>query len=430
MKVVTRLLASTLLCGALGTFGCQVGEDGTYVEQGELAAANGLPSGETVVRWNANAFAVLLPTAPTFLTRELAMTHIAMSDAANLAQAKNEGYAVSGHVEGADPALAAAAAAHDVLAALRPGATATLDGFLSVDTARVNNANRRALSLQAGATAAQAILALRTGDGSASPIVYTPGTAAGEWRPTPPANAPFLTPHWGNVTPFSLTSAGQFMPDGPPALDTAAYTADYNEVKNYGSATSTVRSADETHAARFWVELVPIGVSRLTRTLATEEDLDLFETARVFALIEIAFADALIATWHDKLHYNFWRPITAIRLGDTDGNDDTAVDVAWNALNVTPPFPEYTSAHAVVATAGAVALTDVFGDDRGFTATSTTAVPAGSTRTYLNFDHFAQESTDSRVWGGFHFRTACEEGAVEGRLLGEQLVDNYFRRLE
>jgi len=346
------------------------------------------------------------------------MTHIALHDAANAVRPKYERYAY--HVTedtGADPSAAAAVAAAEVLKHRRPAKAADIDALLAVDLAMVSNPKRLEKSINVGQAAAAAIIALRANDGSTSAgTPYTPGTEPGDYQPTA---ASVLLPGWGNVTPFAMTAGNQFVGNGPPALTSAEYTADYNEVKDYGSATSTVRTEDQTAEARFWLEIPPTVFNRVAQREIINQDLDLWQAARGMALTQIAFADAVISSWNTKFTHNFWRPITAIRNGDTDGNDATIADPTWTPLNVTPPFPEYNSAHAVVAAASATILTDVFGPV-GFTETSTAT---GVVRTYSSWIHAAQTSTDSRIWGGFHFRHSCEDGEALGLALGLYILD-------
>jgi hypothetical protein len=396
-----------------------------WVTPSSAGNMTGKETGETVARWNRNAIAVLLPTNPPELTRSLAMTHIALHDAANAVRPKYARYAY--HITedtGADPSVAAAVAAAEVLKHRRPAKAADINALVAVDLATVRDPERLQNSINVGQAAAAAIIALRANDGSTSAATpYTPGTEPGDYQPTA---AIVLLPGWGNVTPFAMIAGNQFGGNGPHALTSAEYTADYNEVKDYGSATSTVRTGDQTAEARFWIENPPTVFNRVAQREITNQDLDLWQAARGMALTQIAFADAIISSWNTKFTYNFWRPITAIRNGDLDGNDATIADPTWTPLNVTPPFPEYNSAHAVVAAASATILTDVFGPV-AFTETSTAT---GIVRTYDSWLHAAVASTDSRIWGGFHFRDACEDGEASGLALGQYILDlGLFDRL-
>lgn len=427
MKIIKnlRVSARTVVFASLGLAAVTALAGAALAAPSSAPHRTGHKSGETVARWNRNAISVLLPTNPPELTRSLAMTHIALHDAANAVRPKYERYAY--HVTedtGADPSAAAAVAAAEVLKHRRPAKAADIDALLAVDLAMVSNPKRLQNSINVGQAAAAAIIALRANDGSTSAATpYTPGTEPGDYQPTA---AIVLLPGWGNVTPFAMAAGNQFVGNGPHALTSAEYTADYNEVKDYGSATSTVRTEDQTAEARFWIENPPTVFNRVAQREIINQDLDLWQAARGMALTQIAFADAIISTWNTKFTYHFWRPITAIRNGDTDGNDATIADPTWTPLNVTPPFPEYDSAHAVVATASATILTDVFGPV-AFTETSTAT---GIVRTYSSWFHSAETSTDSRIWGGFHFRGSCEDGEASGLALGLYILNlGLFDRL-
>ena len=420
----TTFHSRSLVCAvalSLLAFGC--GSEPDYA----VSEARLQPSGNTIVRWNDNAIAILLPTNVLNLTRGLAMTHLAMHDAVNAVRPRYQTYAYrTSEDTGADPELAAAAAAHDVLVALRPAKLAQIDSLFATDLASVDNERRRANSRAVGAAATQAMLALRANDGSTSVVSYTPRTEPGDYQFTPPFTF-VLAPQWQFVTPFALTSPSQFRARGPTPLSSAQYAADYNEVKDYGALNSTVRAQWQTDEAKFWLTNPPIISNRIARDLALAQGLDLWKTARAFALIQMAFADALIATWDTKFAFDFWRPYTAIRAGDTDGNDATIADPTWVPLNTTPPFQEYTSAHAVVAAASGVILNDTFGTNTSLTATSE-SLP-GVTRTYTNFDELTLMSTLSRIWGGFHFRTSCFDGKDQGEFIGRYILDNYLAHL-
>lgn len=415
---------------SLVSFGCGSKPDARVNEaRTQVVVARGQPSGDTITRWNSNAIAILSlsPANPLDLTRGLAMTHLAMHDAANAVRPRYAAYAYrTSDDTGADPELASAVAAYDVLLALRPAKKDQLDGFLSIDLSAVDNEHRRENSLTVGAAAADAILGSRVDDGSAAVGSYTPGTAPGDYRYTPPFSS-VLAPQWRSVKPFALASPDQFRPPGPTSLGSAEYARDYNEVKDYGAAASTVRTAAQTEEAKFWLTVPALISNRVARDLAHDQGLDLWETARTFALIQMAFADALIATWDAKFKYGFWRPYTAIRAGDTDGNDATVVDSTWTPLNTTPPFPEYPSAHAVVTAASGVILNDTFGANTTFTATSESL--SGVTHTYASFDELTRMSTESRIWGGFHFRTSCVHGKDLGDAVGHWVLNHYLSHL-
>ena len=208
-----------------------------------------------------------------------------------------------------------------------------------------------------GQAASAAILALRSADHATDLVTYTPGTQPGDWQPTPnpvpfdpPAPAellPAALPGWGRLTPFVLRRSSQFEPDGPPRLSGKRYARDYNEVKSDRRKDSATRTAEQTSIARFWYEGSPVKWSRIASVLAESQNLDSWDTARLLALINLAMADGFIAGFETKYDFNFWRPVTAIRAGDTDGNDATVADPTWSSLLNTPAIPDYTSTHSM-----------------------------------------------------------------------------------
>ncbi len=414
---------------ALGTTSACIGAEGNEPELEEEYAAD--PSGETIVRWNNHNFTILTTLesgapAGSQLIRELAMVHIAMHDAANAVKAKFETYAIGVTDTGADPALAAAAAAHDVLVALRPGRAAQVDGFLATDLALVTNPTVRQKSLDIGAAAAEAIIDARASDGffNAVPYTFDPATP-GKYQPVPPAGTAVVGAHFGSVTPFAMSSGSQFRPGGPPPLTSLTWTTAYAEVELLGENDSLVRLPDQTHAAQFWFENVQFGWNRIARGIATSKEKGLWNTARAFAPMNIGIMDGLIGTFDAKYHYEFWRPYTAIRGPVDDGNLVTLPDPTWLPLGNTPPHPEYPSAHAWLAQAAAIPLQKIYGNS-SFTATSTTV--AGS-RHYNSFNHAVVESSDSRIWGGFHFRFSCTDALAKGNALGNFIYNNVLRSL-
>ena len=384
-------------------------------------------------------------------TRTLAMVHAAIHDALNTVDPRYERYAYAGPaLPGGAPEAAIAAALHDVLAGVIPqfgNATQQAAALLATDTdyaaslALIPDGVSKADGITAGQAAAAAILAARTGDGAAlANIPYTPPTGPGFWLPTPnptPANPPgvpsFLPanlPGWGNVTPFALNDATQFRPDGPPPLDSVEYAVDYNEVKSIGAQFSASRTEEQSAIARFWYEGSQVGWNRIARTVATDRGLDLWQQARLLGLVNIAIADGFIAGWDIRYHYHFWRPVTAIRAGDTDGNPETAADPGWNTYLNTPPIPDYASTHSTLGAGAAEVLARFFGrDDIAFDMTSG-APFAGITRQFSSFSQAARENADSRVYAGIHFRTACRDGLKVGGKIGKFTVGHVLEPLQ
>jgi hypothetical protein len=224
------------------------------------------------------------------------------------------------------------------------------------------------------------------------------------------------------VTPFTLLSGGQFRPAGPPLLESEAYARDFNEVKSLGGKSSAVRIPEQTQIARFWYEGSAQGWNRIARGVAAAKNLDQWEHARLLALVNMAMADGFIAGWHTRYHYNFWRPVTAIRFADTDGNPATEPDPNWESFLNTPPVSDYPSTHSVLGGAAAAVLAAVFGTDQIAFTTTSGAPFAGITRSFTSFSQAAQENADSRVYAGIHFRTACRDGVALGQKIGRRVA--------
>jgi hypothetical protein len=281
------------------------------------------------------------------------------------------------------------------------------------------------------------MLAARADDGRFSPFTIPLGTAPGAWRPTPPAGALDPAPWIGNVRPFLVPSAQWLRTDGPNALTSRAYTRDFNEIKSVGALHSTTRTADQTDAAIFWQEPIFALFNRIFRTLAADRQLGLADSARLFAVTDLAAADAAIGCWNDKYHWNFWRPVTAIREAAGDGNPATQADPAWLPLFdpatpvaappalVTPPFPDHPSGHNCAAGAIVPALRRFFGTDHvPFSATS---AKSGTTRSFTRLSDVLREMINARVWAGIHFRTADVQGAELGAKVARYEHRHYFQ---
>ena len=365
---------------------------------------------------------------PSAAARLYALVHLAQHDAVNAVAPRYESYAFGGRDAAADPEAAAAAAAHAVLAAVYPARRARLDSTLAASLAAVPDGEVEARGIALGTQAAAAILARRENDGSDTPVVgdYTPGTGPGRYQFTPPFTLAFQ-PGWRFLRPFALTRPDQFRPKAPPALGSKAYADAFAEVKSVGQAGSATRTPDQTAYAKFWYEFSELGWNRIARAVASDRALGLQGTARLFALLNVAMSDAYVAGWDAKYHYDFWRPITAIRAAATDGNPATAPDAAWEPLMVTPPVQDYPSTHSALGDAAAEVLASVFGDRTAFTFTSPTAVPADSARSFARFSAAADENADSRVRAGIHFRFATDAGQELGRRVGRWAVSHQLR---
>jgi hypothetical protein len=294
------------------------------------------------------------------------------------------------------------------------------------------NAKTKGVSI--GAAAAAAMIAKRTNDGFATAqIPYTQGTLPGQYRSTPPFDGPpfngfVAVPGWGAITPFGVSSSSQFRPGPPYPVNSPQYTADYNEVKSLGAATNSSRTADQTQIGLFWLENSPFGWNRIARKLIAAKNMDGLETAHLLGVLHIALADANISCLEAKFYYKFWRPITAVQLGNSDGNPNTTGDANYGILAPpTPPVPDYPSNHAVNGAAAAQVLTDFFGNNVGFSATSGSL--AGVVRSFSSFKDAAHENALSRIYVGFHFRYAVDKGEAQGYLVGDYVFNHILGRL-
>ena len=429
-----------------------------------LIAAAGLfwpqsAAADAVTDWNASAGRAALAACiapaddPLHESRMYAMMHIAIHDALNAIERRSRPYVFDAPLApSASRDAAVAAAARDVLVPLigqipSPFPLACIQaGTASVETdyasalAAIPNGPAKTLGIDIGHAAAASVLALRAADGSDTPLLdfgYPQGTDPGEYRFTPGFNFVFA-PGWSNVTPFVLQHAAQFRASPPYKVDSRHYTGDYNEVRalgGNGTTTPSARTPDETQIALFWLESSPLMWNRVARTVSAAAGFDLWQNARLFGLLNMAMADGYIGSFESKAHFNFWRPVTAIQLGDSDGNPDTAGDATWTPLVPTPPIPDHDSGHSVEGGAAAEVLALVFGtDDVAFAACSFT-LPAASScsgalpalRSFSSFSQAADENGLSRILVGFHFRRAVEEGIQHGRKIGRRAVHLYMR---
>jgi hypothetical protein len=323
----------------------------------------------------------------------------------------------------ASTAAAVAAAAHDVLVARVPGQAASVDAQYAAYLATIPDGPAKENGVAVGQEVAQAVLAWRAGDGFDSVVPYVqPPPGPGVFEPVAPTTP--LEVKLTQVRPFTYSSNSEFRPDGPNPLTSAEYAEDFNEVKIYGKADSSARTPEQTEIVRFWTEAGATQQPRTLRALATETGLGPAETARMFALVHVASADALLACFDAKYHYLFWRPIHAIQRADTDDNPATESDPTWRPL-LTVNHPEYPSAHACGTTALTEALAAFFGTDQVAFAMSSTVT--GATRYYDRLSDVAKEVYDARVWGGLHFRNSMMEGAWIGKKVARHVVSNFFQ---
>jgi PAP2 superfamily len=425
---VSALVAWTIAIGTSAVlagmaFASPAATDGSSAEVGGAQTA-----GDAVIQWNVNASTALFGTAgqlPQQSVPHMAMVHGAVYDAVNAIDGGREGYLLSSRL--ATPSdskeAAAATAAYRVLLNIVPAQQPALDAQYAASLAAIPDGVAKTRGIAVGEAAAAAMVAARTLDGRFGPFRFSVGSAPGKWRPVLPAFVNDPNAWLKDVKPFLLHSASQFRSKGPLALTSGRYAREVAEVRSLGSLTSTTRTADQTHAARYWAENPPATWSRIFRTLSAQQELSLVENARFFAALYMTGADALIAVWDDKEHSSFWRPITAIREADTDGNPATQPEPAWLPLIPTPPYPEHPSGHTGVSGSFVATLQDLFGTDRvAWTDTNN----AGLTRSFTRFSQAIDEIIDARVWSGIHFRTADEQGALIGRNVARLREEHYF----
>jgi PAP2 superfamily len=380
-----------------------------------------------ITDWNLTAFQVIKAGDgygdPMAASRSLAMMHAAMHDAVNTVNPRYQRYALHEpptEPHKADAAVAASFAAHDVLVALYPQEAARSIAKVQLERTMFEAGPGKSMEAgtRIGKAAAAAMLARRANDGAAGSLPYIEGTQPGQYRFT----APFTqaaAPHWRHVTPFVLASASQYRTTPPPELASETYARAFDEVKHVGGKASTRRSADETHYAAFWYEFSDIGWNRVARAASGNVEQDLWQRARTFALLNMVMADAYIAGWDSKYHHNFWRPVTAVQLASDDGNPNTAPDVTFDPLLITPPVPDMPSTHSALGAAAAEVLAAAFASDHvPFSFASGSALPGSPVRGFRSFSEAARENAESRVKAGLHFRFAIDAGLELGRNIG------------
>ena len=390
-------------------------------------------SNQVVLDWNRHAYKALggpenqhsLLAACTY-----AMMHAAIHDAVNAAEPHFQPYAYHKKHLGADPEVAAATAAHRVLSVSFPAAGGWLDSTLPAFISQKPASPAIQKGIEAGIGAANELLGFsHNAQASLNPIGQpAPYVKAGDYKNVPPFDFIFA-PFWQDAKLFSLKSKDQFRCPPPPSLGSKTYTAAFNEVKNFGALKSSSRSVDQTFFAGYWYEFSERGWNRIATVVADQKKTDLFVTARLFALLNFAMADAYTAGWDSKLHYNFWRPFTAIREASNDGNKKTAASNNWEPEQPTPPIQDYPSTHSALGNAAAMVLAHVFGDQTEFTMRSPSASPINAPRSFKSFSQAAAENAESRVMAGIHFRFSCDAGLELGKKIGRWTVENYLKPL-
>jgi hypothetical protein len=380
-----------------------------------------------VVTWNskAEAIAIKKKMLPPPNARGMAIMHIAMFEALNAIEPRHAPYQLKLPTDrGASKEAAVASAAHDVLLALHPDQKDALYANLLSSLNDVPDGDSKTRGVALGKRAAAEVLALRANDGSGAKESHRPFTTAGVYVPTViPVSSTY-----GRVTPWVMTSGSQFRPAPPPVLSSATWAKDLNEIREFGGANNSKRTAEQTDIGRFWFVTGPQAWNPIARQLAIARKLDIHESARLFALVAIATDDAFIAVFEAKYHYNFWRPVTAVRDADLNDNPATPRDPTWLPLGDTPMHPEYPCAHCITSTAAAAVLESVFGNDISEVAMTSPTAP-GITRRWTRLRDYADEVASARIYGGFHYRFSNIAAQEMGRKIAELTVQTRLRGL-
>jgi hypothetical protein len=365
---------------------------------------------------------------PALPIRAAAIMQLAVFEAVNAIVGDYEPYLGSiSAPAGASPEAAAIAAAHRVLVGLLPEQTDSLDAKRAASLAAVPDGAAKTDGITVGEAAAVAMLAQRANDSIDADVSYTPGTFPGQYRPTPPDFTPPFGAHLSQVSTFAIDSAALFRVRPPPALRSEHYTRDYDEVKRVGDVASSERPKDRADVARFYEpdDIVPIYFSA-ARQVSLAQGKTLAENARIFALLGMAIFDAMVACFDSKYFYDYWRPVTAIRLGATDGNRETDADTDWAPFVFTPPFPSYPSGHASFGGAARRVLERMFGAD-GHAITLTSPLVPDVVLHYTNWKQITDDIDDARIYGGVHYRFDQEEAARQGRKVGRYVLRHWLR---
>jgi hypothetical protein len=389
--------------------------------------ANGVVRADVITDWNQKAIPIVTAyslSAPSY--REMAMVHLAMFDCINAIEPRYQAYKTKFDADAsASKEAAAAVAAARVLSKLHPDAAPKIDPDLAQYLAKIPDGPAKTAGIALGERVAAAVVAMRANDGSDAPDNYRPKTAPGRYVPT----APVVVPMWGGVTPFAMANPSQFRPGPPLVLTSREWAANYNEIKEVGAKNSTKRTPAQTETARLWLYTGPGTFFPLTVQLSAAKNLSVTENARLFALVAMATADAMIAVFDAKYTYEFWRPVTAIRNGDEDNNPDTERDATWEPLGPTPMHPEYPCAHCIVAGAAGSVMESVFGTGTLPEFSLSTPTAPGVTHRWTRLQDYIDEPSNARVWSGIHYRFSTVVGTDMGRKIGGYTVQNYLRPL-
>jgi hypothetical protein len=401
----------------------------SFQRTGSANASSDTSQPDQVIQWNRTLIQILqtpgAQPATIHPTRSMAIVHLAIYDAVNAIMGGHAPYLVLPAPHSASPDAAAAAAAHTALLSLFPNQQSVIDAKFQDSLSQIGGGAHVRQGIRVGNEAASAILAARADDGSDStPPGFVPRSGPGEYQLTPPNFTPPVFTNWPDVRPFALETGDQFRPRRPPAVTSRRYTTDFDEIKSLGEITSTTRSAEQTDIGRFWGAAPVQNVwNQIAQTAGMSFDNSLEQNARLFALLDASLADGVIALYDSKYAYHRWRPVTAVRAADNDGNLDTTGDPNWTPLAVTALDPSYPGAHAEISQSAAATLRDFFGTDRLEFSLTNPSLP-GIVRTFQSFSQASDEAAASRVYAGQHFRYDEDAGQALGDEVGNFVFDN------
>ena len=388
----------------------------------------GAAGADVITDWNAKALPIVAKYslgAPSY--RDLAMMNVAMYQCVNGIEPRFEPYKakVDAPATAAKEAAAATAAA-TVLGKLHPDDQPKLDAELKQYLSQIPDGAAKDEGVALGQRVADGILTMRANDGSSAPDDYRPRTTPGKYV----ATSAVVVPMWGKVTPFALKSGSQFRPGPPIDLKSKEWADNYNEIKAVGAKNSTTRTPSQTETGRLWLYTGPSTFVPIALQLSQAKNLSLHDNARLFTLLTMATADAMVAVFDAKYQYEFWRPITAIRNGDIDGNPQTERDAAWDSLGPAPLHPEYPCAHCIVAGTAGTVMQAFFGTGTLPEFSLSTPTAPGVTHRWTKLDDYIAEPSNARVWSGIHYRFSTVVGAQMGRKIADYTVQNYLKPLK
>jgi hypothetical protein len=402
-----------------------------------VAVCGTLQAGNPITDWNTIASTTIVTNggkSPGASAVWFAYASLAAYDAVNAITGQYQPfyYRIAGPAN-ASTGAAAVAAAHRVLVNYFPTQQASLDSQYATSLAGIADGGDQTAGVAVGEAAAMALIAARLGDGLEANVPYVPGSGPGAWIPTPPAFAPPVTPWLGQMRPFTMKAAADFLPDGPAALSSEDWKRDYNLTRVYGASNSTLRTASETEIGLFWTDHTGAQYARMFNALATTNNLSVTDSARMMAMFWTGYADAAIGCFNAKYKYGFWRPVTAIPAGGGEAlppiaSPDFPADPAWMPLGVTPAHPEYPAAHGCITGSVSTLIADFFGTTRVQVPVDSKAFSDGvHQHTFTDTSALLDEVFWARIYAGFHFYHSLQVGSQLGESVASQLSRNHFR---